>query len=269
MLKLYHAGGSVCSIKVRIGLAEKKLDWDSCLIDLQKGEQFSPEYLRLNPNGVVPTLDHDGFIVIESTIILQYIDALNGDTPLMPIEIKARTSTLLWLLRCIDIHAAINTMTFSTVGRQQIMKMKTVQDIEDSIKKMPNPGAAAKRRDLIKNGMASSYLAGGFYTLYRMFADMRKALDQNEWITGAAYGLADTALTAYIDRLDRLGFSGLWEGDFQEVGEWLDACRARPSYALATDAFINPAEAGKTRTTGEKIWPEVKKKWDVLVRDGA
>ncbi len=262
MLKLYHAKGSVCSIKARIGLAEKNMDWDSCLIDLQKGEQFTPEYLRLNPNAVVPTLDHDGFIVIESSVILQYIDLLDDHNRLMPDDIKAQTTARLWLLRSLDIHAAINTMTFSTVGRKRIMELNTPEEIENSIKRMPNPGAASKRRDLIRNGLSSSHLDGAFFTLHRMFEDMQTALEQTIWLTGDAYSLADTAVSAYVDRLDRLGFSGLWEDRFPNIGAWLEAFRARPSYGLALNLFISQAEAEKTRDMGGKLWPEVKKKWD-------
>ena len=56
MLKLYHGITSVCSIKVRIGLAEIGLDYEDAVVDLQKGEQHDPDYVRLNPDHVVPTL---------------------------------------------------------------------------------------------------------------------------------------------------------------------------------------------------------------------
>ena len=107
MLKLYHGKGSVCSIKVRIGLAEKKLDWESLHVDLPKGEQFSPEYLKINPNAVVPSLLDGDFVVIESSVILQYIDTLSDENILMPRDDKVRTTTLIWLLRCLDIHAGL------------------------------------------------------------------------------------------------------------------------------------------------------------------
>ena len=69
MLKLYHGTTSVCAVKVRLVLAEKRLEWESELLNLQRGEQMRPEYLALNPNGVVPTLVHDGNAVIESAVL--------------------------------------------------------------------------------------------------------------------------------------------------------------------------------------------------------
>ena len=53
MLELYHALISTCSQKVRLALAEKKRGWINRLITLGAGEQLSPEYLKINPNGVV------------------------------------------------------------------------------------------------------------------------------------------------------------------------------------------------------------------------
>ena len=68
MLKLYQAGNSICTQKVQITLDEKGLPYDTQNINLFTHEQYSPEYLKINPKGVVPSLDHDGKIVIESTI---------------------------------------------------------------------------------------------------------------------------------------------------------------------------------------------------------
>src|SRR5215213_2942892 len=74
MLELYHDWRSFCSIKVRLCLAEKQLPWESRFIDLMKLEHTSPEYLKLNPNGVVPTLVHDGIAIQESTVINECLE---------------------------------------------------------------------------------------------------------------------------------------------------------------------------------------------------
>ena len=74
MIELYHFGFSTCSQKVRLVLAEKGLEFVSHEVDLLGGAQHDPEYVKLNPNHVVPTLVHDGTTLIESTLINEYLD---------------------------------------------------------------------------------------------------------------------------------------------------------------------------------------------------
>ena len=72
--KLYNAPQSTCSQRVRFVFNAKKLAFDEVKLNLLEGDQLKPDYLKLNPNGVVPTLDHDGAIVIDSTVITEYLD---------------------------------------------------------------------------------------------------------------------------------------------------------------------------------------------------
>ena len=65
MITLYHHGSSVCAAKVRIVLAEKSVPWEGVYVDILRGDQFDPAYVKLNPKAVVPTLVHDGKIIIE------------------------------------------------------------------------------------------------------------------------------------------------------------------------------------------------------------
>ena len=84
MIELYHNDMSVCAAKVRIALAEKGLQWKSFPLDLRAGDALKPEYLRLNPNGLAPTLVHDGHVIIESTLIVEYLDETWTEAPLRP-----------------------------------------------------------------------------------------------------------------------------------------------------------------------------------------
>lgn len=269
MLKLYNAGASVCSVKVRLGLAEKGLEWEDELLVLPRGDQFDPEYLRLNPNGVVPTLVHDALVVTESSVILEYIDGLRAERPMMPTDPEAIVTTKTWLLRCLDIHAAINTMTFSTVNRDKILASQTPEQIAAGIAKMPNPKMAAKRRDLLDKGIESSHVAGDFFTLKRLFDDMDAALSKTTWLTGDDYLMADVALLAYVDRLDQLALSGLWQDRTPSVGHWLEAARKRPSYERAMAPYQSADELASMLELGKTHWPAVKKRWEAFLTETA
>ena len=93
---LYQYENSVCAQKVRITLAEKKLEWEAREVDLFKSEQYDPEYLKLNPKGVVPTLIHEGRPINESTLICEYLDEVFPDPPLIPEDPYQRTQVRLW-----------------------------------------------------------------------------------------------------------------------------------------------------------------------------
>ncbi|WP_372838132.1 glutathione S-transferase family protein [Phaeovulum sp.] len=262
MLELYHAASSVCSQKARIALAEKGLEWQSHLIDLGKGEQFAPAYLRLNPEAVVPTLVHDGMVIRESSLLCEYVDRLSATNPLMPREIGAEFTTRLWLLRCISIHEAINSVSFATLMRDRERAARTPQETEAALARIPNPQVRAKRRDVYLNGPDSVFVQGALHVLRRQFEDMAEALARSAWLAGAEYGLADTALLAYVDRLDRLGMEGLWQKKYAAVGTWLAASKQRPSYATAISAYISPEDAAATRKIGAAYWPQIEALWE-------
>jgi glutathione S-transferase len=83
-LLLYDHPSSPCARRVRITLIEKGLTWDTQIIDLSRLEQRRPEYLRLNPNGFVPTLAHGLRVIYESNVITEYLDDAFPALPLYP-----------------------------------------------------------------------------------------------------------------------------------------------------------------------------------------
>jgi glutathione S-transferase len=114
MLELYHSINSVCAQKVRIALAEKRLPHEEHLMKLG-GDQFDPAYMKLNPNAVVPTLIHDGHPIIESSVILYYLDEVFPEKPLMPATPLARAKVRLFN-KLIDeyVHNSCTILTFAT-----------------------------------------------------------------------------------------------------------------------------------------------------------
>src|SRR3954451_20704018 len=98
---LYNAPQSTCSQRVRFVLNAKQLPFEEIKLDLLAGDQLKPDYLALNPNGVVPTLEHDGQIVIDSSVIIEYLDEVVPQanfTPRDPVKRAAMRS----LMRFID-----------------------------------------------------------------------------------------------------------------------------------------------------------------------
>lgn len=261
MLKLYHGATSVCSQKVRVALDEIGLDYDGVLLDLQKGEQFAPDYMRLNPEAVVPTLLDGDLVLVESSLIAEYLDKTYNEARFMPKDPAREARVRHWLLRCLSVHAAINTLSFSTFMRDKALETKTPEEIEAGIAQMPDPIMRNKRRDLFSHGLKSDYVEQALRHLHRAFGDMETDIGGGDWVSGPDFGLADIGLVSYVDRLDRLGFAGLWTEGFPAVGFWLERMRARPSYATAIEAFIPAPMAQSQRAGGEKHWPGLKDRW--------
>ena len=96
MLELFHNDMSTCSQKVRLALAEKGLDWTDHHLNLRAADQQKLDYLALNPNGVVPTIRDYGTVVIESTVINEYLDDACPAPLLRPEDASARSRMRLW-----------------------------------------------------------------------------------------------------------------------------------------------------------------------------
>jgi glutathione S-transferase len=89
MLELYHGCTSVCAQNA-FDLGGKGSRMESHMLNLH-GDQLDPWYLKLNPNGVVPTLVHDGKVIVESTVIMHYLDDVFPTPPFMPRDPLDRT----------------------------------------------------------------------------------------------------------------------------------------------------------------------------------
>jgi len=121
---LYNAPQSTCSQRVRFVLNAKALPFNEVKLNLLEGDQLKPDYLKLNPNGVVPTLDHDGAIIIDSTVITEYLDEVsqaNSFTPEHPVE-RARMRALMHFIDEMPAPA-VRVPTFNLAFLPSFQKM--------------------------------------------------------------------------------------------------------------------------------------------------
>jgi glutathione S-transferase len=148
MLELYNNTNSVCAQKVRLALTEKGLQAREHMLKLQ-GDQFDPAYLKLNPNGVVPTLVHDGQPITESAVILYYLEDAFPQPPLMPAA-PADRARVHMSNKLIDeyLHHSCMILTFGTAFRPRFLKM-TPQERDAEFFKSPIPRRAEYKRDVV------------------------------------------------------------------------------------------------------------------------
>src|SRR5439155_242492 len=108
MLKLHYHPLSTYSRRVRIASLEKGINIELVELDMAKGAHRGPDYLQKNPYGRVPTLEDDGFVLYESTAILEYLEATHPTPPLVPGDARGCALVAMHMKLC-DIQLARQT----------------------------------------------------------------------------------------------------------------------------------------------------------------
>src|SRR2546427_6087246 len=107
-IKLHYHPLSTYSRRVLIALIEKQISYEPVPLDMTARKHRQPEYLALNPYGRVPTLEEDGFVLYESSAILEYIEATHPSPPLGPADGRGRALVAMHMKLC-DIQLARQT----------------------------------------------------------------------------------------------------------------------------------------------------------------
>jgi len=264
MLELYHHGSSVCAAKVRWGMIEKGLDFKAHYVDILKGEQFNPEYLKLNPKAVVPTLIHDGNVVTESTVILEYLDLVFPERRLTPADPLDYVKTRFWT-KALDehLHVACGTLTFASAHRHILRKNLSSSELEEFLAGTPKESVTkdwdARKKQLVKYGFEAPGAADMVKEHDQYLAQMNQDLQHSRWLASEEFGLADVSLTPYVNRIAMMGMSGWWENNrYPYLEQWWQRIQQRPTFKSAIMDWCPADLTDDLMTFGSKSWPEVK-----------
>jgi len=259
MLKLYSFMNSICTQKVFITLAEKKQPYSIQLINLFKNEQFSPEYLKVHPKGVVPALDHDGRVVIESTLICEYLDEAFPEPPLVPADPWAKARMRLWS-KMVDEHLfeATRELSFSAMFRER-MKNMTDEQREGRFKNTGDPIKRARLESTYTHGVDSPYVYQGIGEFEIAFGKMEKDLTDgratpgDRWLVGDRMTLADINMMPFVARLAYLDLLDVWIADRPATQEWWARSQALESFKTSISNQLDDADVTEMKTFGSKI----------------
>ena len=256
MLTLYDFGNSVCCQKVRITMRAKGLAWQAVNVNLFKAEQYDPEYLKLNPRGLVPTLVHDGRPVIESTLICEYIDEAFAQPPqLIPSDPWLKSRMRLWS-KMVDegLHEGVTEISFSAMFRER-MKNMPPEIRERRFRNVGDPRRTDRFRSTYEHGAKSPFVVHGVIAYERAFKMLEDTLAEGggPWILGADPTLADINLMPYAARLDYLGLLDLWIKDRPHVKAWWHSAKEWPSFQFGLRDLISEAEFSEMKAHGPKI----------------
>jgi glutathione S-transferase len=240
---------------VRIALEEKGQKAKEHLLTLQ-GDQNDPTYLKLNPNGVVPTLVHDGNVIVESSLILYYIDDAFPNPPLMPKSPAARHRVRLYN-KLIDeyVHNSCTIMTFATAFRPRFLKVPREQWLAE-INKAPLKRRSEYKRSVIEHGLDSEFVIDALNQHQKMIMWMADDLKRGPYLAGDAFTNADCAVTPYILRLELLKLGALWQQQ-PAVAAWWERVRERPSVQTAIFSQMRDEDWAPFRNLAPDPWPKV------------
>jgi glutathione S-transferase len=254
---LYNAPQSTCSQRVRFVLHAKGLPFEEHKLNLLEGDQLKPEYLRLNPNAVVPTIVHDGVPVTDSSVIIEYLDeAFPTIAPMRPKALTA-LARMRSMMRFIDEMpaAAIRVPTFNIAFLPRFQKMSEAEF-----------AAFAESKPLRKEFMLAMGQTGfpkkdmdeAMGRLERTIERMELwiAASGGPWLMGSELTLADISLMPSLIRLEDLNLDSLWKAS-PAITRWLAMIKMqapfKPTYyhgSLLTDQFPHLAELKRQRGDG-------------------
>jgi glutathione S-transferase len=227
---LYNAPQSTCSQRVRFVLNAKGLAFEENKLDLLEGDQLKPDYLALNPNGVVPTLVHDGEVVIDSAVIIEYLDEVAPErenfTPREPLE-RARMRSL---MRFIDeVPApAVRVPTYNLAFLPRFARMS-----EDEFLAFAESKPLRKEFMLAmgRTGFPEKDMNASLDRMRRTYERMDAAIAQSggPFLQGRRPMLADVSVMPALVRMDDLGLAGMW-ADRPAIGRWYAAICAHPAF---------------------------------------
>jgi glutathione S-transferase len=255
MLELYNNINSVCAQKVRIALFEKGQDVVEHLLTLQ-GDQNDPKYMKLNPNGVVPTLVHDGAPITESSLILYYIDDVFPEPPLMPKASAERHRVRLYN-KLIDeyVHNSCTIITFATAFRPRFLKVPREQWLAE-INKAPLKRRAEYKRSVIEHGLDSEFVIDALHQHKKLISWMARDLKNAPFLAGAEFSNADCAVIPYILRLELLKLDAMWTSE-PAVADWWSRMRNRPAVKAAVFDRMQETDWAPFRNLAPDPWPKV------------
>jgi glutathione S-transferase len=227
---LYNAPQSTCSQRVRFVLNAKGLPFEERKLDLLAGDQLKPEYLALNPNGVVPTLDHDGNIVTDSSVIIEYLDEVMREPARFAPRDPVKRAAMRSLMRFIDEMpaAAVRVPTFNLAF---LPRFAAMSEAEFAAFAESKPLRKEFMLTMGRTGFPQKEMDGAMGRLRRSYERMDDAIRDSggPWLFGKDITLADISVMPAIVRMADLGRAGDW-ADLPRVAKWYELIRAQPAF---------------------------------------
>ncbi len=198
-LTFYYSPQSSAS-PVHWTLEELGIPYEKVQIDLRSGEQKKPEFLKLNPNGRVPLLVHDGVSIFESAAIQMHLGETFGvEKGLYPAAGLQRAEATKWIV-----------WTNATLGEVMSRVGRNLGEWAPEEQRNAKAGAAAKAEG------------------EELLRILEAALTGREYLVGNRFTIADLHVASWMQYVNMMGFD---LAPYKAISAWLARCTSRPACA--------------------------------------
>ena len=243
-LKYYHAEPAANSLKSIIPLKEKGLEFESIYVDLHKFEQHTEWFLKLNPEGQVPVLDHDGVLITHTTVINEYLDDAFPDAPqLRPHDPVGKARVRYWN-KFVDEHV-MNYVSMWGWHRMVGVIARNVEsgEFEKLLERIPLHEQREKWRTA-RSGFSEADLANATRKIEVAVAKVEEQLGLSAWLAGDMFTTADVNFYAMCGMMVERMFPEMdLANRAPRLIDWRQRMEARPGVraALQMPDHTNPA----------------------------
>ena len=242
-LHYYHAEPAANSLKSMIPLKEKGLTFESHYVDLHKFEQHSDWFVKINPEGQVPVLIHDGHTITHTTVINEYLEDVFPDVPLRPADAVGKARVRQWN-KFVD-EQVMNYVSMHGWHRMVGVIARNIEngEFEKLLASIPLPDQREKWADA-RSGFSEEQLAHASEKIIYAVDRVETQLGETAWIAGDMFTTADINFYSMCGMMVERMFPEMEIATrAPRMVNWRDQMNARPGViaALAGEDRTNPA----------------------------
>jgi glutathione S-transferase len=251
-LILYDFGPSPCARRVRITLIEKGLSWDSEIIDLSRLEQRKPDYLKINPNGFVPTLAHGDRVIYESNVITEYLDNVFPEPRLYPTDPWELAQVKMWQSAEAAMAKDYRTLMYQRLMGPLVHLTRTLEEtLAGARTSTSDPADLAWEERVWRLAVLTPEEETQYHDRLLTWLDLiEKHLRGTDYLVGKRFTQAEISV---FPRVMMYAFIDLpiTSSRFPNVVRWMECLRPRPSFATT----LSEQDRGLLRLSGTPMLP--------------
>lgn len=256
---LYHSKTSVCSQKVRLVLAELDVDWHGQVLDLKKGQQFTPDYRALNPKASVPTYIDNDVCLTESNDIMMHLAASVEDGGDLSLDTDVNDAIKEWMVESVRFHSAVHVLTTLALNRTKFLNLSR-QELVLKLDRIPDAARAQRIHDVVQNGLSGFAASSAILYLKNIYHKLDHKLARHEFLCGETLSLADFAILPFVIRIGFLQLTPDWAGEqFLSLDRWTTQLKERASFDDAVMQFHSQEALEKYKSQGMPLREELMK----------